>query len=175
MVTTNSYIAFDYNKTRHEVIKNSSEENDKEFRIMLKLHFIVEKGKLDPRYVSMVKKLFIYQFRISRYLMKISKDPTTFYQFFVGLACQYYNTVTLMSLLPIMMMASYTLYFFDNMNNMDNMNKMAKKKKKKKRMNKMSVVYNIFRYVLFNCLCLLVVFCAIVTWYYLRFRIYGIR
>jgi len=171
MVTTNSYIAFDYNKTRHEVI-NSPVENDKEFRLMLKLHFIVAKGNLDPRYISMVKNIFVYHLRITRYLMEVSKDPTTFYQFFVGLLCQYYNTVTLISLLPIMMMASYTLYCLDNMDNMDNM---AKKKKKKKRVGKMSVVYNIFRYVLFNCLCLLVVFCVIVTWYYLRFRLYGIR
>jgi len=88
-INSKDYIIFDYDRTSHQVIK---ENNDRAPRILLKLHFIVcEEGCTHSQsYINFIKFSYIYYDYISRAIMDYGTDPSTFSEFFIGLACQYY-------------------------------------------------------------------------------------
>lgn len=82
------YVVFDFDKTTHQVFKDKQISTP---RILLKIHYIVcENCKYSNQYIEQVKKMYLYYEFITRYFMQIGTDPTTLYQFFWGLFCQYY-------------------------------------------------------------------------------------
>ncbi len=90
------YVVFDFDKTTHQVFKDKQISTP---RILLKLHYIVcENCKYSKQYVERIKRMYLYYEFITRYFMQVGTDPTTLYQFFWGLFCQYY-------------MNKYTKYF----------------------------------------------------------------
>jgi len=82
------YIAFDFDKSSHQVIKESEKRTP---RILLKIHFIVcEKCKYSRDYVERIKGMYLkYEF-VTRYIMQVGTDPSTFYQFFFGIMCMFF-------------------------------------------------------------------------------------
>lgn len=84
----NDYIVFDFDNTTHQVIKESNKDTP---RILLKLHYIVcEDCKYSREYVNKIKNLYLYYEFITRYIMQTGTDPETYYQFFLGILCQFY-------------------------------------------------------------------------------------
>jgi hypothetical protein len=84
------YIVFDFDRTPHQVIKEAS---DRQPRILLKLHFLV----IDPSSKSIWRRnatflhwLYTRYEYITRYVMDTGTDPTTLYEFFWGVFCQWY-------------------------------------------------------------------------------------
>jgi hypothetical protein len=89
-INTGDYIVFDFDKTTHEVI---NEKNIVTPRIILKLHYILcENCKYSTQYVKNIKYIYLIYEYITRYIMKTGTDPKTYYQFFLGLGCQYLYT-----------------------------------------------------------------------------------
>lgn len=84
------YIVFDFDNTSHQVIK----ENDSSTpRIMLKIHYIVcENCKYSKEYVDKIKHMYLIYENITRYIMQTGTDPESFYEFFMGLLCQFFTT-----------------------------------------------------------------------------------
>lgn len=84
------YIVFDFDRTAHQVIKESGEPQS---RILLKLHFLVidpsskSVWKDRPRYLHWLYTQYEY---ITRYVMDTGTDPHTLYEFFWGVFCQWY-------------------------------------------------------------------------------------
>ena len=89
-INSGDYIVFDFDKSTHQVIKDKQELTP---RILLKIHYIVcENCNYSKEYVEQIKKWYLYYEYITRYIMKTGTDPETFYQFFMGLGCQYFYT-----------------------------------------------------------------------------------
>lgn len=87
-LNSGDYIAFDFDNTTHQVVKERPDETP---RIMLKLHYIVcENCKYSNEYVDLLKRVYITYESITRYVMQIGTDPETYYEFFWGVLCQYY-------------------------------------------------------------------------------------
>ncbi len=83
------YIAFDFDKSTHQVIKEKEKLTP---RIMLKIHYIVcENCKYSKNYVESIKNIYLYYESITRYMMETGTEPETYYQFFFGLLCQFSN------------------------------------------------------------------------------------
>ncbi len=83
------YIAFDFDKSTHQVIKEKEKLTP---RIMLKIHYIVcENCKYSINYVESIKNIYLYYEFITRYIMETGTEPETYYQFFFGLLCQFSN------------------------------------------------------------------------------------
>lgn len=95
----NDFIVFDFDKAQHQVINNSTVENTN-YRIILKLHFCVFKKKVHPLYRNFVSQSYILYEKLTRYFMQTGTNPTSFYEFFIGLLC--YITVKF----------PYLVYFF---------------------------------------------------------------
>jgi len=89
-INSGDFMVFDFDKTTHQVIKNNEKLTP---RILLKIHFIVcENCKYSKEYVETIKKCYLYYEYVTRYITKTGTDPETFYQFFMGLGCQYFYT-----------------------------------------------------------------------------------
>ena len=80
------YIAFDFNRTIHQVIKESSNDTP---RLILKLHFLVYDKSYSKIYIAYIKKLYICYEYIFRYINEFGTNPETICQFFIGLLYQY--------------------------------------------------------------------------------------
>jgi hypothetical protein len=83
----NDFIVFDFDKAKHQVVnENDAPSND--YRIMLKLHFLVcdSCSTISP-YFQLTKQAYILYENITRYCMQTGTDPTTPYEFFIGLLC----------------------------------------------------------------------------------------
>ncbi len=112
-INAGDYIVFDFDKTTHQVIK---ENNKATPRIMLKLHYIVcEDCKYSKEYLETIKNIYLYYENITRYIMKTGTDPETFYEFFMGLGCQYFYTpyIQYMILLIILIVIIILNYVFE--------------------------------------------------------------
>jgi hypothetical protein len=78
------YLAFDFNKTTHQVLKNNNGIKSK-YRIILKLHFLVcENCTLSNWYTNFLVKFYTYYLKITRYIMENGTNPKTLLQFFFG-------------------------------------------------------------------------------------------
>ena len=89
-INSGDYIVFDFDKSTHQVIKDKQKLTP---RILLKIHYIVcENCKYSKEYVETIKIWYLYYEFITRYFMQVGTDPETFYQFFMGLGCQYFYT-----------------------------------------------------------------------------------
>lgn len=78
------YLAFDFDKTTHQVIKNNNGDEPK-YRIVLKLHFLVcENCTLPNWYISGLLSFYTNYLISTRYIMENGTNPETLGQFFCG-------------------------------------------------------------------------------------------
>jgi len=153
-INTGDYVIFDFGKTTHQVIKDSDKPTDK--RILLKMHFIVcEKCKYSKDYVNNVKNCYVIFEKITRYFMKTGTDPSTFYQFFIGLLCQYSNS----PYLPYALLFLLSIILFL-------INYIMKIK---------FILKNTMKISSYTILSLTAIYFAIVFFYWIRYTLFGIR
>ena len=152
-LNTGDYIVFDFDKSTHQVIKDKQKLTP---RILLKIHYIVcENCKYSKEYVETIKKFYLYYEYVTRYIMKTGTDPETFYQFFMGLGCQYFYTkyIEYIILLFIILIIIIIKFLF-----------------------KIKFVYKnipkVIKYLLFS---LISIYLLIVLFYWLRYKLLGIR
>jgi uncharacterized cysteine cluster protein YcgN (CxxCxxCC family) len=147
------YIVFDFDKSIHQVIKDKQELTP---RILLKLHYIVcENCNYSKKNVEQIKKLYLYYEFITRYFMQVGTDPETLYQFFWGLYCQYYmntNTKYIILFMIVLILIIINSLF------------------------KVELVYEntsiITKYVVSS---LISIYLLIVIFYWMRYKLFGIR
>ena len=152
-LNTGDYIVFDFDKTTHQVIKDKPKLTP---RILLKIHYIVcENCKYSKEYVETIKKCYLYYEYITRYIMKTGTDPETFYQFFVGLGCQYFYTKYIEYILLFIILIIIVIFKF------------AFKVKFV-----CEHISKIIKYVLFS---LISIYLLIVIFYWGRYKLLGIR
>jgi hypothetical protein len=153
-LNSGDYIVFDFDKSTHQVIKEKHDESTP--RILLKMHYIVcENCEYSKDYIEQVKQLYLYNQYVFRYFMKTGTDPKTFYQFFIGLICQYCNKpYTKYIILVLIILLLFVI-------------KVVLKTK--------FIYKNISKILTFLILSLLFIYIQIVTFYWLRYKILGIR
>jgi len=147
------YIVFDFDRSSHQVIKENEELTP---RIILKIHYIVcENCKYSKEYLSFVKSCYLnYEF-ITRYFMQVGTDPETIYQFFWGLSSQYYmNSYTKYIILFIIITIIIGIKF----------------------VLKVQLVYkNISKIIKYLLVSLTSIYLLLVIFYWLRYKLFGIR
>lgn len=82
------YLVFDFDKAEHQVVNHEVdvEKDKKNYRIMLKLHFLVcDDCSTEGLYMKTVKESYILYENITRYFMQTGTDPSTLYEFMVGI------------------------------------------------------------------------------------------
>lgn len=152
-INSGDYIVFDFDKTTHQVIKNKQKSTP---RIMLKIHYIVcENCKYSKEYVESIKKWYLYYEFITRYFMQVGTDPETLYQFFWGLFCQYYmSSYTKYIILFIIITTIIVIKFLF----------------------KIKLVYkNISKIIKYILLSITNIYLLLVIFYWLRYKLFGIR
>jgi hypothetical protein len=90
----NDYIVFDFDKAEHQVVNHETdtEKDKKNYRIMLKLHFLVcDDCTSENLYMNVVKQSYISYETVTRYFMQVGTDPTTPYEFMVGIVDMIWN------------------------------------------------------------------------------------
>lgn len=98
-IQPNDYIVFDFDKALHQVV-NTNNDPSNDYRIMLKLHFLVcDSCTPSSYYLSIVKQFYIMYEKITRYFMQTGTEPKTYYQFLLGLICMMGNSQKIMSIL----------------------------------------------------------------------------
>jgi hypothetical protein len=151
-INKNDYILFDFSRTTHQVIKENPAENTP--RTLLKLHFLVC-NNCSKYYIEFLKKYFIIYDNITRYILKTGTEPTTYYQFFIGLLTHYFYHPYTQPLIAVL----FILYLIKV--------KFASKiKLVQKNIPKILVYFFVGVAILY----LFVVFC-----YWARFQLYGVR
>jgi len=111
-INAGDYIVFDFDKSTHQVIKEKQKLTP---RIMLKIHYIVcENCNYSKEYIEQIKKVYLYYEFITRYIMKTGTDPETFYQFFMGLGCQFFYT-KFIGIIILFIIISSIFKFLDNL------------------------------------------------------------
>ena len=152
-INSGDYIVFDFDKSTHQVIKDKQKMTP---RILLKIHYIVcENCKYSKEYIETIKKCYLYYEYITRYIMETGTDPETFYQFFMGLGCQYFYTkyIEYIILFIILIIIIVIKFLF-----------------------RIKLIYKniskIVKYVLFS---LIFSYLIIVIFYWLRYKLLGIR
>lgn len=147
------YMIFDFDKTLHQVKKTSQAETP---RILLKMHFIVcENCKYNTFYVDFVAFFYKFYYVVARYTEQIGTDPTTFMGFFFGLLWEY----------PFHAAFKYIVLLLF-INNIIVLNKLCDIKLNYKNTKKL-VAYSIMN-VIYIYLC-------IVSFYYGRYVLFGIK
>jgi hypothetical protein len=152
-INSGDYVVFDFDKSRHQVIKDKEKLTP---RILLKMHYIVcENCKYSKEYVEKIKKCYLYYEYITRYIMKTGTDPETFYQFFMGLTCQYFYTKYIEYIILFIILSIIIIIKF---------------------LFKIKLVYKniskIIKYVLFS---LTFIYLLIVLFYWLRYKLFSIK
>jgi hypothetical protein len=147
------YMIFDFDKTLHQVKKTGQVETP---RILLKMHFIVcENCKYNTFYVDFVAFFYKFYYVVARYTEQIGTDPTTFMGFFFGLLWEY----------PFHAAFKYIVLLLF-INNIIVLNKLCDIKLNYKNTKKL-VAYSIMN-VIYIYLC-------IVSFYYGRYILFGIK
>lgn len=152
-LNSGDYIVFDFDKASHQVIKDKQKLTP---RILLKIHYIVcENCKYSKEYVETIKKCYLYYEFITRYFMQVGTEPETLYQFFWGLFCQYYmNSYTKYIILFIIIITVIVVNFLF----------------------KIKLLYkNISKIIKYVLLSLASIYLLIVTFYWIRYKLLGIR
>jgi hypothetical protein len=152
-INKGDYIIFDFDRTLHQVKKMGEVETP---RILLKLHFIVcENCNFSKNYVDFVSYFYKYYYYVARYTEQMGTDPTTFMGFFFGIMWEY-------PLLPNFkwMIIPISVINFIMLN----------------RVYKLKIVYKNTRkitfYSVFN---LYFIYLILVSFYYFRFILFGIK
>ena len=152
-INSGDYIVFDFDKSTHQVIKDKEESTP---RILLKLHYIVcENCKYTTEHVETIKKFYLYYEYITRYIMKTGTDPETFYQFFMGLGCQYFYTKYIEYIILFIILSIIIIIRF---------------------LFKIKLIYkNISKIIKYVLLSLTSIYLLVVTFYWLRYKSFGIK
>lgn len=152
-INTGDYIVFDFDKTTHQVIKDKQRLTP---RILLKIHYIVcENCKHSKEYVKIIKNMYLYYEFITRYFMQVGTDPETLYQFFWGLFCQYYTNSYTKYIISFIILISVIILKFAF---------------------KVNLIYkNISKIIKYVSFLLLFIYLLIVIFYWLRYKLLGIR
>lgn len=152
-LNSGDYIAFDFDKTTHQVIK---EKNKPTQRIILKLHYIVcEDCKYSKSYVETIKNFYLWYEYTTRYIMNTGTDPETFYEFWLGLGCQYsyipyIQYIVLFIILLIIIFIRFVL--------------------------KIKLIYkNLFKYSKYILITIVSICAFIVFCYWSRYKLFGIK
>jgi hypothetical protein len=152
-INSGDYIVFDFDKSTHQVIKDKQELTP---RILLKIHYLVcENCKYSKEYLNFVKKCYLYYEFISRYIMETGTDPETFYQFFLGLGCQYFDIPYTKYIIFVIITIFVIILKF---------------------VFKIKLIYKnickIIKYVSFSIIC---IYLLLVLFYWLRYKLFGIK
>ena len=148
------YLLFDFDRTYHQVIKIDSKLNTP--RILLKIHYIVcEDCNYSKEYVEFIKKFYLYYEYITRSIMNYGTEPEGFLNFFVGLFIQYsftpYIIYYLLFIIFIIIIVIKVVF-------------------------KIKLIYKniskIIKYILFS---LIFIYLLIVIFYWIRYKLFGIR
>jgi hypothetical protein len=152
-INTGDYIAFDFDRTIHQVVKTKEGSTP---RILMKIHYIVcENCKHSKAYVETVKKCYLYYEFVTRYIMETGTDPETFYEFFMGLGCQYFYTKHIEYILLGIVVLSIIIIKFCL---------------------KIKFIFkNVSKVIKYIFLSLVLAFLASVLFYWLRYQLFGIR
>jgi len=153
-INKSDYVIFDFSRTSHQVIKEDQSKQTP--RMLLKLHFIVcENCNYSKTYINFLKVYFINYDKITRYILANGTDPETFYQFFIGLACQYFYTPYISNIILFIVIIIIIIL---------------------KCLFKIKLIYKnlskIIKYVFFS---LISIYLLIVIFYWLRYKLLGIK
>jgi len=153
-INKNDYVLFDFSRTTHQVKKDDQTTNTP--RTILKLHFLVfENDDYSDNYIYFIKSYFIYYDIITRYILKTGTDPKTYYQFLIGMLTHlfYYPYTGYMVVFIILFIIVILNVLF-----------------------KIKLIYKnitkIIKYVLFS---LISIYLLIILFYWLRYKLSGIR
>jgi hypothetical protein len=150
-INKNDYIIFDFDRTTHQVIKQNNENIP---RIILKLHFLVYDNSHSEQYINIIKQLYTNFEYITRNFMDKGTNPETYYEFFIGLFCQYYCSPRFsMSLILIILVTTILVTLRFN-----------------KKINK-----NINKIIIYTITSIIILYSIIVFFYWLRFRLFDIK
>jgi hypothetical protein len=87
--------------------------------------------------------------------MKTGTDPETFYQFFMGLGCQYFYTKYIKYIILFIILSIIIVIKF---------------------LFKIKLIYkNILKIIIYVLLSLISIYLLVVTFYWLRYKLFGIR
>lgn len=152
-INRGDYMIFDFDKTLHQVRKLGGFETK---RILLKLHFIVCNGSIcSERYIQGIACFYKLYYLVARYTEQLGTDPTTFMGFFFGIIWEY----------PFYPLFSYSVLFVFLIN-IGYFHKLFGLKLSIKNIRK-SIGYSIINMGF--------LYLNIVLFFYLRFKIYGIK
>jgi hypothetical protein len=96
------YIVFDFDNAEHQVVNNETDPDKAKnnYRIMLKLHFIVcDKCQPESAYINTVKQAYILYEIITRYFMQTGTNPSTPYGFFIGIVDMIWHKLPFIALI----------------------------------------------------------------------------
>lgn len=152
-INKGDYIAFDFDRSTHQVIKEKQTYTP---RIMLKMHYIVcENCEYSRDYVEFIKQFYLWYDYSTRWIMKTGTDPKTFFQFFWGLVPHYLYTPYVEYILPFVILCVVVML---------------------KVLCKVKMVFkNWFKILSYTILALTCIYLTIVFFYWARFQLFGIR
>jgi hypothetical protein len=152
------YLAFDFDKTSHQVLINNIYDNNK-YRIILKLHFMTcENCKLPKWYISFLTNFYTKYLKITRYIMENGTNPKTVLGFFCGVLSYIIGSnYNLLLSFFIFFIVLFILIF--------------NTKKTKKKFVKSSLLMLTIILLLKTIFICIIIFLLIVLWEYLYFKI----
>ena len=153
-INKGDYLLFDFDKTYHQVIKTKSNVNTP--RILLKIHYIVcENCKYSKEYVDRIKQFYLYYEYLTRSIMNFGTEPEGFFNFFIGLLVQFYFKpyVTFYLLFSIFIIIVCLRFIFN-----------------------IKLIYkNISKIIKYSFISLISIYLLIVFFYWIRYKLFGIR
>jgi hypothetical protein len=82
-INKNDYVAFDFDRTLHQVVKQNKLNMP---RYLLKLHFVICENCNEPEWkIKFFKQCHVIYESVTRYVMDNGTDPETWYQFMLGM------------------------------------------------------------------------------------------
>jgi hypothetical protein len=153
-INSGDYIVFDFDRTYHQVIKIDSQLNTP--RILLKIHYIVcDNCNYSKKYINFIKLLYVQYEYLTRTIMNFGTEPDGFFNFFVGLLVQYMFTPYIQYIILFVLLL---IIIFINL------------------FLKIKLIYkNLFKIVKYMLFLFLLIYIIIVIFYWIRYKLYGIR
>ena len=152
-INKGDYMIFDFDRTLHQVKKTKKTKTP---RILIKLHFIVcDWENYSIEYVYFVKSFYICYYYVARYTEEIGSDPTTFMGFFYGLLWEYpFYSISKYGILSCFV----CLIFLQN--------RILKTE---------FILANTYKFVTNASLGIFLLYLSVVTFYWIRYKLFGIR
>jgi hypothetical protein len=152
-INMGDYMLFDFDKTLHQVKKIGQVETP---RVLLKIHFIVcQDCKNNTFYVDFAAFFYKFYYVVARYTEQFGTDPTTFMGFFFGLLWEYPFHAAFKYIVALLFI-----------NNIIVLNKLCHIDLNYKNTNKL-IYYSVMNVVY--------IYLSIVSFYYGRYMLFGIK